>query len=522
MRIASLASLILCTAGLVAEPVAAAAPQRLGKAPFEDALHGLRMRIPSRWPAQALPAGSDRVEVIQHFDSGDGAHLLVSLWSDPTDTEDDPHPVLSLPLAVNRVLAGGSLRRGIGRKRWSKPLVDERVPLDDRELRHLQFRFPESDDEPCSWFVDAWVIPGGEEDIGIAYVFGGEDVRPPNRRVRKLIEGTVASVERFEVIDLSEASGYEQVLAYHRAEVAPLANWRIVETDSRKFLLKTSHDDAGFVEDVVERLEASRLLFEADFPPPEGFDAVSVVRLCSSDREFHQYGNTSRGVMGWFNPRSIELVLFDAQAVDRNMTYAVMTHEAFHQYCHFLFGEAEAHRWFDEGHGDYYGGVKWSARGKARVTARMPGGLDRLGAVRRMVREGSYQPLDHHLRANHREWRAGGVDSYAQSWSLVYMLRQGMLGNVHRKVWRPEYAEILPSYVRTLKEEFARARTELDDETDGATEDGEADPGDEDDDEVSEERKQEAWKAAIDASWGAIDLATFEDHWRLYVKKYLK
>ena len=55
----------------------------------------------------------------------------------------------------------------------------------------------------------------------------------------------------------------------------------------------------------------------------------------------------------------------------------VMRHEAFHQYCHFLFGQSEAHRWFDEGHADYYGGMKVTgSRGK--ITPKMPAGLDRL------------------------------------------------------------------------------------------------------------------------------------------------
>ena len=58
---------------------------------------------------------------------------------------------------------------------------------------------------------------------------------------------------------------------------------------------------------------------------------------------------------------------------DRNSTYAVMTHEAFHQYCFFLFDQSEAHRWFDEGHGDYYGGAKFSGR-RAKITSKMPAG----------------------------------------------------------------------------------------------------------------------------------------------------
>jgi hypothetical protein len=206
-----------------------------------------------------------------------------------------------------------------------------------------------------------------------------------------------------------------------------------------------------------------------------------------------------------------------------------MSHEAFHQYCHFLFGQSEAHRWFDEGHGDYYGGAEFK-RGRAQITPRMPAGLDRLTVIREMIREQTYAPLKKHLNFNHPQWQSQGpsnVAPYSQSWSIVYMLRQGTLGKVPRKCWRDEYADIIPNYVRTLyagyQEAYAEQRKERLKEAEGEAGgagrsvalDGGRLP-------LSAEQKAEIWKKAFDASWGGIDLDQFEQDWVRYVTKDLK
>lgn len=340
LRLIALVLLGLATSGSL--PCA----QKLARKPFENALHGLRVRLPAKWQARALPSGADRLEILFHFEESDDAqasHVLVFQWDDPAQrAEDDSDPALLLPLAVDRLIRAPIDRGMASDGTWSEALVDEQVTLEERELRHVQFRFDNRHAEGIGWFVDLWSVPGRNGVFALAWVFS--DTRPPNKRVAKVIQRSLASLEHVEPIKLPEGGDYASVLAFHQAEVAPLSDWRIEDTPQEKFLLKTSHDDADFVEHVIERLERSRELFERDFPPPPGFRHVSIVRLCSSSEEFHQYGGTHRGVMGWFNPGTTELVLFDAQDIDRNMSFAVMTHEAFHQYCYFLFGRAEAHR----------------------------------------------------------------------------------------------------------------------------------------------------------------------------------
>jgi hypothetical protein len=106
------------------------------------------------------------------------------------------------------------------------------------------------------------------------------------------------------------------------------------------------------------------------------------------------------------------------------------------------------------------------------------------------------------------------------------MLRQGTLGKVNRRVWKKEYARIIPAYVTTLADGFAEAYAEL-------LEEREADAL-EDERELTEEEKhinrndlaagqqEEIWTKAIEASWGKIDLQEFETNWVTYIEEHLK
>jgi hypothetical protein len=377
--------------------------------------------------------------------------------------------------------------------------------------------------------VDTWFVERAEASVGLIFAVGSEDRYATSWL--QAFERSARSLELFEPRALAggrAGASYEDQLEYARAEAALTPGWRVVPTPTKKFILTTSSANDEFIDEVIDRLERSRQVFEDDYPPPPDFQHVSTVRVCASEAEFHRYGNTGEGTMGWFNPASTELVLYDARDVDRNMSYAVMTHEAFHQYCYFLFGRSEAHRWFDEGHGDYYGGMQFPARGKPRVTDRMPGGLNRREGIRELITTGKYAPLADHLNYSHRQWQWQGPENtscYEQSWSIVYMLRKGMLGNVDSRVWRPEYARILPSYIETLRQGFEQAYAEaLRVEKEEAAKNGTAPRKltDIDSDDLGEQAVREIWKQAMDASWGQIDLARFEEDWKLYVKKYLE
>ena len=168
---------------------------------------------------------------------------------------------------------------------------------------------------------------------------------------------------------------------------------------------------------------------------------------------------------------------------------------------------------------------------KARITAHMPSGLDRLPVIREMLQLDTAKPLVEHLNYDHASWQSQGpsnVSCYAQSWSIVYMLRQGMAGNVNSKVWKKEYAEILPAYITALNKGFQDAYREEREKRALAKSGG--NPANQttatieelDSDDLGPAVVKRIWTDAMSASWGKIDLTQFEADWKLYVKKFLK
>ncbi len=377
--------------------------------------------------------------------------------------------------------------------------------------------------------VDVFSYPGPVADFHLVYVMTRQlDRSKKGKKWRSVFSKSGRSFDRekrMAAVDTSKLS-YKELLKYHKDRDKQFKDWRVIGTPSEQFILKTSSKRGAFIKNVIAHLERSRSLFEDDFPPEKygmKLDAVSIVRVCGTEEEFHQYGSTERGIVGWFNPSSEELVLFAGEKDKQGdqLTMGVMTHEAFHQYCHFLFQRSEAHRWFDEGLGDYYIDAKWF-QGKIYVRPDLDDPLCQLPGAQQLVREGKMVPLEEHLNFSHRQWQSKGVASYMQSWSIVYMLRKGAEGKVPRKYWKDEYANILPNYVTTLhkgyQEEYAkilkRRKSKAEKEDRELTE-KERELSRKD---ISITKKKKIWKAAMEASWGKVDLEQFEAHWLDYVE----
>ncbi|MBL4771276.1 MAG: hypothetical protein JKY61_09070 [Planctomycetes bacterium] len=437
-----------------------------------------------------------------------------------------------------------------------KPTLDKEVKIRKGFMgRHRQWLAKGGGNVPV--MIDAWTFILDDAHVHMVNVL-------PDQRAKKWVKVFKKSAKTFQLMERTEAKklnssmSYEELVEFYDQDERATGGWHAVATPSKRYIIKTDSDDKDFIAKVIARLEKSRDLYERDFPPATPIEHVSVVRVCGTEAVFHSYGDTGRGVAGWFSPATTELVLYDGKNTNRNSTFAVMSHEAFHQYCHFLFQESEAHRWFDEGHGDYYGGAKMgrSKQSSMIITPKMPAGLGRLGVIREMVRTETYAPLEDHLNFSHRQWQTqgpSGVSCYSQSWSIIYMLRQGTLGKVPGKVWKKEYANILPNYIKTLNEGYdaayakqreVRRKEMISDETsqrEARKKKGKKSEGGKTVEEVvdaelkkisngqlfrdhskKEKAKKKIWKAAMDASWGPIDLDEFEENWTTYVKKHLK
>lgn len=530
--------------GLLAlAPVATGQKAKLGNDYFEDHQNGYRFQYPDRW--NIVPVKESRAEAGILCDM-DGPALATRLGGSKT-FGNVPLTLFVLKLEDKSATTTGDDREGLGKRvqretgREDVPDVLKRMFSSMRDFEpdkpdlDEQKKFKDFTAHHRTWHAftgrydvlfDSWKFHMLNFDVALIYTV-------PEQHEKKWTKVFELSAKSFSEMDIERAltvgedASYEDLLAFHEQDASRTPGWRALPTPSAKYIIKTSSDDEKFIKEVIERLERSRELFERDFPPSRDFDHVSVVRLCRTADEFHSYGGTGGGVAGWFNPGTTELVLYDAKEYDRNMTYAVMSHEAFHQYCHFLFEQSEAHRWFDEGHGDYYGGAKFRGK-RVEIEKQMPGGLDRLTQIRQMVRDESFAPLAEHLNFNHQQWQQqgpSGVSCYSQSWSIIYMLREGTLGNVSRRMWKDEYADIIPNYVSALYEGFqAKFAKILEERKKKAEEEGE-ELAEEDlevtREDLEEEDKEEIWKAAIEASWGQIDLEEFEANWLQFVEKSL-
>ncbi|MCA8952296.1 MAG: DUF1570 domain-containing protein, partial [Planctomycetes bacterium] len=185
----------------------------------------------------------------------------------------------------------------------------------------------------------------------------------------------------------------------------------------------------------------------ADVPPPD----YPVLRFCATEAQFQKYGQSPRGVIGWFSPVSKELVVFlgGDERLGKGATEAVVYHEGWHQFADSYFGSAGSkqrdplHRWFDEGHGDYFGSFdlargRWHYQGSA-MRGRTIEYLQKTGRVP------SLEELVHWPRE--RFYGPTASQNYAVAYALVDFLRRG---DRLRKHWKPIYASVLDDYKNVM------------------------------------------------------------------------
>lgn len=279
-------------------------------------------------------------------------------------------------------------------------------------------------------------------------------------------------------------------------EVAKSPGWNLYETPN--YFILSNSDDKQLIEEMKLRLEAIRLVYEADYPPemarkivvketppekagdegkpPEGgakpaeqdrtvapkvIDALelgklSVVRLCLNQEQYLQYGGR-QGTSGYFSPFEQELLIYDDKEDEgRDSTWGVLNHEGFHQYIYAFFGNVSPHSWYNEGTGDYYSGFDFNLKTKKFRAEREKGRQDNL----LMIRE-KYAPLKDFVTWSQAKYygqnsgngsgggKLEGWACYAQGWSLIWFLRTGA-GKA--KGWQEPWGKILEKYLVTLLE----------------------------------------------------------------------
>jgi hypothetical protein len=296
-----------------------------------------------------------------------------------------------------------------------------------------------------------------EQDDGV-YLFEGISIENRYKKNVSDFSKAARSFKRVEKEDraahdaeLEQMSEQERFLQKQVDKLPP--GWDHLRTARYLFLFNA---DKGFVKEMADQIEGIRDAYEEIYPPTRPIEAVSIVRVCNSRDEYTGYGGppTSGGYWSSFHK---ELVMFDQRP--RADTLAVMNHEALHQYIYYFYGELSPHSWYNEGHGDYFGGARLTRSFRVTGYGDLPGGYARADFAKEMVRlarqgkrldEGAAAPLEELLRYRQPQYYNHHGDSlpvayYPQGWSFVHMLREG-------KALEPKWKAILPDYLDALLE----------------------------------------------------------------------
>lgn len=258
----------------------------------------------------------------------------------------------------------------------------------------------------------------------------------------------------------------------HKEDVEQTPGWALLET--KHYFIKHDVTDQGFLKDLQERIEAIYGVYEKRFLGDKKLQAIAekaaqaedasykkggagkntkpVLRVVKDEKEYYQYGGPG-GSAGYFSPGSGELVVPCFKSVNLVLTWAVLNHEAFHQFIHHFFGELSPHSWFNEGTGDYYAGWRYQPNGKFDIKplSGWAEGLDRLSLIREWVRDSKYVPFEEFLRYTQQQYYSGsGVHHYSQGWSIIYFFLRGKEQGV--RPWKPEWDRFLSDYLEKLME----------------------------------------------------------------------
>lgn len=176
----------------------------------------------------------------------------------------------------------------------------------------------------------------------------------------------------------------------------------------------------------------------------------SVFRLCATYEQFQKYGESPPGVVGWYSPSSKELVVFlgGDKMMGQGATETVTYHEGWHQYADFYFHppgakkHATLHRWFDEGHGDYFGSFRWGQSGWKYVGSAM-----RHQDCKQMVRQGDYVPFRDIVHWDRRRFYSQRAPYYyAQAFSMIDFFRRAQ----KEKGFQARWGEAIDMYRKVV------------------------------------------------------------------------
>ena len=229
--------------------------------------------------------------------------------------------------------------------------------------------------------------------------------------------------------DISKLEGEELRAALHDS-IKGNPGWYAIDTKHYVFL---TNADRKFVTKLSKQLELVRKkVYVPNFKPRNKKIPLNPVRIFRTQREYHQFGGPG-GSAGYFSPSKGELVLyqeFENQSASKSEDdcRAVMFHEGFHQYIHFAIGDVSPHSWFNEGHGDFFAGLKiFGSKTKTKL-------FDwRVKSLKTWLRDADLVPCRTLVRMPQSEYYSNAGLKYSQGWALIYYMREVSKNKAYKK-----------------------------------------------------------------------------------------
>jgi hypothetical protein len=349
-------------------------------------------------------------------------------------------------------------------------------------------------------------------DVDVAFVMWGPGETPKWIK----FEGPAKEMARsFRPVEVKQSAAAapagatlrDRTRAKLQSDILKTPGWSLSETEH--YFVISNNDDKDFIEELKNRLELIHAVYETDYPPakaqelrslaarnktesdkgsgsappkegeekkaPEkpdlrklfddGIDPAeksrcSVVRVCKDPDVYHSYGGPPSSA-GYWNSVEQELVLYDDRKVGgKSTTWAVLNHEAFHQYIFYFYGNLAPQPWYNEGTGDFYSGYeyknkKFTLKKFIWRTETIQSAIQAMNSEKLSpVKKPHLFPLRQFVELSQAEYYGSNslkidpAHNYAQGWSFIYFLRTGKAGGA--KNWDPKWDAILDTYLRTL------------------------------------------------------------------------
>ncbi len=227
------------------------------------------------------------------------------------------------------------------------------------------------------------------------------------------------------------------------------ADWWFVETDHYILVSDLPSSRRSLVLRIQEDIERLREAYMCFSPPRVPIEEISVIRVFARHEDFVQYvGEEFEWAAGLWMPAKKELVMHYIEGGRRHdekeRLLRTVYHEAWHQYLHYAYDRIMSSAWFDEGHAEFFEGVKFERR---RIKLEETPYVTLLQAMIRANRA----DIARLLNMTHEQYYAINgtqqerLEHHALAWGLIYYLRKAAPLRKEK-----DYAEILTRYKETL------------------------------------------------------------------------